>query len=225
MDRLLTRRSLLGFGCALPLLALPGCATGLGGFGLEDALRRLLTLSSQRAFARLLRENGFFEDELARVPLPPQLSGAGAVASALLRSPAVQNQLLQLMNRAAVDAAQAAAPIVYQSIRTMSFADAVSLVRGGPTAATGFLQRSMGDAIVEAMFPGVGNALRLFDNGLVNRIVEAATGVDFAGLQRHVTRSAADGIYRAIGREEAAIRADPRSTGDPVIAGVFGILS
>lgn len=224
MDLSLTRRGLLGIGCALPLLALPGCATGLGGFGLEDALRRLLTLSSQRAFARLLRENGFFEDELARVPLPPQLAGAGAVASALLRTPAVQNQLLHLMNRAAVNAAEAAAPIVYDSIRTMSFADAVSLVRGGPTAATDFLRRSMGTAIVEAMFPGVGNALRLFDNGLVNRIVQSATGIDFAGLQRHVTQSAADGIYRAIGREEAAIRADPQATGDPVIAGVFGLL-
>ena len=223
MDRSLTRRRLLAAGFALPLLALPSCAS-LGGFGFEDALRRLLTLSSQRAFARLLRENGFFEDELARIPLPPQFSGAGAIASALLRTPLVQNQLLQLMNRAAANAAEAAAPIVYDSIRSMSFADAVSLVRGGPTAATDFLQRAMGEAIVDAMFPGVGNALRLFDNGLVNRLVQAATGIDFAGLQRHVTRSAANGIYRAIGREEAAIRANPRETGDPVLIGAFGLL-
>ncbi|MDQ4088312.1 MAG: DUF4197 domain-containing protein, partial [Pseudomonadota bacterium] len=209
MDQLLTRRRLLGLGCALPLLALPGCAGGLGGFGLEDALRRLLTLSSQRAFANLLRDNGFFQDEFARVQLPPQLAGAGALASALLSTPLVQNQLLQLMNRAAANAAQVAAPIVYDSIRNMSFGDAVSLVRGGPTAATDFLQRAMGDAIVEAMFPGVGNALRLLDNGLINRVVQAATGIDFAGLQQHVTRSAARGIYRAIGREEAAIRANP----------------
>ena len=223
MGQLLTRRRLIAASCALPLLALPGCAS-LGGFGFEDALRRLLTLSSQRAFARLLRENGFFEDELARVPLPPQLSGAGALASALLRTPLVQNQLLQLMNRAAANAADVAAPIVYDSIRRMSFADAVNLVRGGPTAATDFLERSMGEAIVDAMFPGVGNALRLFDNGLVNRVVQAATGIDFAGLQRHVTRSAANGIYRAIGREEAAIRANPRETGDPVLIGVFGLV-
>ncbi len=83
----------------------------------------------------------------------------------------------------------------------------------------------MGDAIVDAMLPGVGNALRLFDDGIINRIVQAATGINFAGLQRHVTTSAARGIYRAIGREEAAIRANPRETGDPVIIGVFGVLS
>ena len=220
---LLTRRRLLAAGCALPLLALPSCAT-LGGFSFEDAIRRLLTLSSQRAFARLLQENGFFQDEMARIPLPPQLGGAGSVASTLLGTRLVQDQLLRLMNRAAADAAEAAAPIVYDAIRGMSIADAVALVRGGPTAATDFLQRSMGNAIVDAMFPGVGQALRRFDDGLVSRLVQTATGIDFAGLQRHVSQSAANGIYRAIGREEAAIRANPHETGDPVLVGVFGVL-
>lgn len=225
MDPLLTRRRLLAAGFALPILTLPGCATGLGGgFGLAEAIRRLLTVSSQRAFASLLRENGFFEDDLARIPLPPQLAGAGLAASALLRTPAVQNQLLQLMNRAAADAAEAAAPIVYDSIRTMSITDAVSLVRGGPTAATDYLQRTMGNAIVDAMVPDLGRALRAFDNGILNQVVRSATGIDFAGLQSHVAQAAASGIYRAIGREEAAIRANPAATRDPVLAGVFGVL-
>ena len=90
--------------------------------------------------------------------------------------------------------------------------------------ATDFLQRAMGTAIVDAMFPDVGNALRLFDNGIVNQVVQAATGISFAGLQRHVSETAADGIYRAIGREEAAIRANPQSANDPLIASMFGLL-
>ena len=223
MESMFTRRRLLVAACLVPALALPGCST-MGGFGFEDAIRRLLTLSSQRAFARLLQENGFFEDELARIPLPPQLGGAGAIASALLRTPMVQDQMLRLMNRAAANAADAAAPIVYDAIRSMSFADAVSLVRGGPTAATDFLERSMGDAIVDAMFPGVGQALRVLDDGILSRVIQTATGIDFGGIQRHVTQSASRGIYRAIGREEAAIRANPGGTGDPVISGVFGVL-
>jgi hypothetical protein len=226
MDQLLTRRRMLLAVAALPLATLPGCTTlgDLDGFGFENALRRLLTVSSQRAFANLLTDNGFFSDELARVPLPPQFAGAGGIASALLRTPAVQSQLLGIMNRAASDAAEAAAPIVYDSIRNMTITDAMALVRGGPTAATDFLQRAMGTAIVDAMFPDVGNALRLFDNGIVNQVVQAATGISFAGLQRHVSETAADGIYRAIGREEAAIRANPQSANDPVIAGMFGLL-
>jgi hypothetical protein len=226
MGQLLTRRAVIAGGFTLPLLALPGCTTlgSLGGFGFEDAIRRILTISSQRAFARLVQDNGFFQDELARVPLPPQLGNAGGIASVLLGSSAVQNQLLSLMNRAAANAAEAAAPVVYDSIRSMSITDAISIVRGGPSAATAYLQRSMGDAIVNAMFPGVGRALQAFDNGIVNQIVQSATGINFAGLQNHVTRSAAQGIYRAIGREEAAIRANPQSSGDPVLTGVFGVL-
>ena len=227
MDLLLSRRALIGAGLSIPLLALPGCAGGLGGFGLEDAIRRILTLSSQRAFNRLLTDEGFFQDDVARIPLPEQLGGnrvTNALA-ALLGTGLVQDRLLRLVNHAAADAAEAAAPIVYDSIRSMSISDAVSIVRGGPEAATDYLRRSMGNAIVDAMFPGVGNALRVLDNGLVTRALQAATGIDFGGLQRHVASRAADGIYRAIGREEAGIRANPRATNDPVLIGVFGVLS
>lgn len=225
MDQLLSRRALIGAGLALPLLTLPGCANGLGGFGVEDAIRRLLTLSSQRAFNRLLTDEGFFQDDVARIPLPEQLGGnrvTNALA-ALLGTGLVQDRLLRLVNHAAADAAEAAAPVVYDSIRSMSISDAVSIVRGGPEAATDYLRRSMGNAIVDAMFHGVGTALRVLDNGLVNRAISAATGIDFAGLQRHVTERAADGIYRAIGREEAGIRANPRETRDPLLIGVFGL--
>lgn len=226
MDATLTRRALIGAGISLPLLALPGCATPLGAFSLEEAIRRLLTISSQRGFARLLQENGFFADELTRIPLPAEFGGNAVTRalSAVLGVGMVQDRLLRLVNNAAANAAEAAAPVVYDSIRTMTISDAVSIVRGGPNAATEYLQRSMGNAIFEALFPGVGNALRVLDNGIVTRALQAATGIDFAGLQQHVAGRAADAIYRAIGREEAAIRANPRSVGDPVLVGVFGVL-
>lgn len=226
MDQSLTRRALIGVGLALPFLALPGCAGGFGGFAVEDAIRRLLTLSSQRAFQRLLTDEGFFQDDVARIPLPEQLGGSRTTSALalLLGSGLVRDRLLRLVNRAAADAAEAAAPLVYQSIRSMSITDAVSIVRGGPEAATDFLRRSMGNAIVDAMFPGVGTALRVLDDGLINRAISVATGIDFRGLQRHVAERAADGIYRAIGREEANIRANPRSTGDPLLIGVFGLV-
>jgi hypothetical protein len=141
-----------------------------------------------------------------------------------LGSRAVQDRLLRVVNSAAAQAADAAAPVIYDSIRNISIRDALSLVRGGPTAATDFLQRSMGDAIVNAMFPEVGNALRVADGGLIGRALRTATGIDFTGLQADVSRKAANGIYRAIGREEAAIRANPQSANDPVLSGVFGVL-
>lgn len=221
-----TRRSLIATGLALPLLALPGCATRLGDLvNLEPAIRRLLTLSSQRAFARLLTDEGFFRDEILRIQPPPQLGGS-AVTAALavaLGTRAVQDRLLRVVNAAAGEGAEQAAPVVYDSIRDMTITDALSIVRGGPTAATDYLAQAMGERIFDAIFPGVGNALRLAENGVIQRILSVATGINFPGLQADVTRKTAAAMYRAIGREEAAIRANPGATGDPVLTGLFAL--
>ena len=169
MNPLLTRRSLIAAGLALPLAALPGCATRLGDLAnLEPAIRRLLTLSSQRAFARLLADEGFFRDDIARIQPPPQLGGRSVTAAlAVALGTRAFSRLLRVVNSAAEQGARRAAPVVYDSIREMTIADARSVVRGGPTAATDYLARAMGERIFDAIFPGVGEALRLAENGTI----------------------------------------------------------
>jgi hypothetical protein len=225
MDLLPTRRGLIAAGLALPLLSLPGCATRLGDLiGLEDAVRRLLTLASQRAFARLLADQGFFRDDFTRITLPPQLGGS-SITSALaiaLGTRAVQQRLLRVVNDAAQEGAERAAPIVADSIRDLSIADARAIVRGGPTAATDHLARAMRERLFDVVYPEIGQALRLAENGVIQRVLQVATGINFIGLQADVARKTSAAIYNAIGREEAAIRADPGASGDPVLAGVLG---
>jgi hypothetical protein len=219
-----SRRSLLI--CAVltaPLLVLPGCATvGLGG-GPEEGLRRLLGISSQRALTRLATENGYLNDVDARIATP---TGAGdrsaAVLGALLRSAPVQRELTLLVNRAASEAADRAAPLVYDSIRSLTFSDAIAIARGGPTAATSYLERSVGDRIIDAMAPEIGGVLRQFDDrSILGPVLGAATGIDIPAMQRTVTRQAAQGLWRAIGREEASIRAAPSTAGDPLVEGLL----
>lgn len=221
----LHRRHILAAALAAPLLALPGC-TALGGFGLTEAIRRVLTLSSQRAFARLLQPGGFYDDRLARIELPPEIGGprAGSVVGAILAAGPVRAQLLELLNDAAVEGAGRAAPLIADSIRNASFADAAAIIGADSGApATRALREHIGDRLVTAMFPEIGAALRVADDPLLGRVLQAATGIDIAGLGQYVAREAADGIYAAMGREEEAIRADPEATGDPVIIGAFGV--
>lgn len=219
------RRRLLAGALVLPLFALPGC-TGLGGFDLTEAIRRMLMLSSQRAFAGLLEPNGFYDDQLARIDLPPRLGGSGTsgVVAAILGTGAVRGQLLHLLNDAAAEGATRAAPIVSDAIRNFSVADAVSIMRAASgSAATQALRGQMGNALVNAMFPEIGTALRVANDPLLGRLLQGATGIDIAGVGQHVAQRASDGIYAAMGREEAAIRANPRATNDPVIIGAFGL--
>lgn len=217
------RRSVLGMGVAAGLLALPGCSS-LPGLSLTEAVKRLLTLSSQNAFAELLQPNGFFDSQIARITVPDSLGGSRvtSVATALLRSKPIQDRLLRQVNRAAEEGAELAAPIVAETIRNMSIADAVAIINGGPRAATSLLQGQLGNTLVDRMLPGIGNGLRLFDNEIINLVLSQATNVDFSSISRDVTNKVSDAIYRSIGAQEASIRANPTATNDPLLIAVLG---
>jgi Protein of unknown function (DUF4197) len=224
MSQMFERRALLIGAAALPLLTLPGCAGG-GGFSLVEAIRRLLSLSAQRAFASLISENGFLDSQVAKISLPNALGGDTGtnILSALLKTSAFRNRLTRQVNRAAEKGAEIAAPMVTQAIQTIGIQDALSVVRGGPAAATDLLKGQMGTALVTAMVPGIDNGLKLLDSAVVTEALKMVTGIDFAGLRDDVSQKASDAIYRTMAKEEAAIRADPRATNDPLLIGVFAL--
>ena len=58
---------------------------------------------------------------------------------------------------------------------------------------------------------------------LIGQLVSAAVGVDIGAAANRVALSVNDTIWTEIGREEAAIRADPQSTNDPVLIGALGV--
>jgi len=214
------RRSLLGVALLVPLA---GCATSIGGYGVDEGVRRLLTLSSQRAFARLLRPGGFYDDALVRIAPPePGPSGTNAgILGAILRTNAVRSRLAIALNDVAVDAADRATPVVLDEVRRLSVADALAVVRGGPTAATDLLERRAGRGVIDALLPGVVSGLDGDLAEVLSAAVAARTGVDYRALGQYVADQAARGIFRAIGREEQAIRADPRATRDPAIVALL----
>jgi hypothetical protein len=217
------RRQLLTAAALAPLLALPGCAGGLGGFSLLEAIQRLLSISSQRAFATLLQPGGFYDNQAARIPLPARIADDRSLVTRVLTSGPVRDQLSRSLNRAAERGAERAAPIVTDSIRNLNVGDALSVVRGGGRAATSLLEGQVGTALVSAMFPAVGDALRVAADPIVGQVLGRVTGYDIAGLARDVSDGANRAIWNGIGVEEEAIRRNPSATNDPLIMGVFGL--
>jgi Protein of unknown function (DUF4197) len=220
-----TRRHILLSGAALATLALPGCQS-MPGFSLTEAIRRLLRLSSQNAFALLLQPGGFYDSSVARIALPDRFGGdrGTGILSVVLQSRQFRDRLQRQLNRAAEKGAERAAPLVADAVRSVSIEDAAALVRGGPQAATSFLRGKMGTALLDSMLPGISDGLRLFDDQVIGQAVRSVTGFDIAALASDITRKADDSIWAAIGLEEAGIRADPQKTNDPVLIGVFGLL-
>jgi hypothetical protein len=105
----------------------------------------------------------------------------------------------------------------------IGFENAIALVRGGPDAASGYLRQEVGTALLDAVVPELGDAIRLSRDPLIGEALGALTGVDVAGVADRLGREVDNAIWGEIAREEAAIRADPQSTRDPLLIGVFGV--
>ncbi len=222
INRALGRRTILAGMLAGGVLTLPGCST-MSGFSLVDAVRRLLFLSSSRAFARLTADGGFWDQSVQQLGLESFMGSRGNVLGSILTSTIFKNRLDRAFADVAEKASDRAAPVVTDAVRVIGMENAVALVRGGPTSATAYLRGQMGNALVETMVPEVGQALRIAQEPLVGELLASLTGVDVSGVANTFSGKVNDVIWNEIGLEEAAIRANPRATNDPLIIGVFGV--
>lgn len=218
----LARRGFMAGGAALAVATLPGCAS-MGGFSLTEAIRRLLMLSADNAFARLTAPGGFWDSQVARLALPDVFGSRGDVLARILTSGLVRDRLQRELNYIAEDGATRAAPVVAEAVRTIGVQNAVDLVRGGPTAATGFLRQSMAGSLVDLMLPPLGDGLRVARDPIVGQALAALTGVDVSQVAYQLSVEADDAIWGEIGRQEADIRANPEKTNDPLLIGVFKV--
>ena len=221
-----TRRSLLaGVAGGATMLLLPGCASTGGGFSMVEAVRRLLLLASENAFARLTAPGGFWDEQVAQLGLASLMGTRGDVLSRILTSALVKDRLEERFASFAIDASFRAAPVVTDAIQMIGFENAIALVRGGPDAASTFLRGEVGPALIDAVVPELGEAIRLSRDPLIGQALSALTGVDAAGVADRVGRAVDNAVWGEIAREEAAIRANPQATRDPLLIGVFGGLS
>ncbi|MXO90736.1 DUF4197 domain-containing protein [Pontixanthobacter aquaemixtae] len=222
LDQHTGRRAFLAGGVATGALALAGC-TSLPGFGFTDAIRRLLVLSSERAFARMTADGGFWDQQVGRIGLANIMGTRGNILAGILTSAVFKDQLEDAFADVAVRGAERAAPVVADAVRIVGIEAAEQLVRGGPTAATAFLRGEMGNTLVEAMVPELGDAIRLANDPVIGRAIAQLSGVDVAGVSNRFSADINDAIWNEMGIEEAAIRRDPQSTNDPLLIGVFGL--
>lgn len=214
------RAILLGGLAGVASMALAACAS-LPAFSLDEAVRRLLRRSADRAFARLIEPGGAWDDFIARADLPGNYGQRGGLLQQALTSGLMRQRLREAMRPVAARAARRAAPIVADAVRTVGIANARAILAGGPRAASSFLRDAMGGALIEAMLPEFGDALRMADDPLLGPVLSALAGTDLSAYVHDLAERANDVVWNAIAGEEADIRADPRATNDPVLMGAL----
>lgn len=217
------RRHFIVGASATGLLALSGCQS-MGGFSMVEALRRLLTLSSQNAFSKLTAAGGFWDSAVARFDVPELFTGSSGLLKSLLTTAVFREKLQRQLNVVAEKGAERAAPFVLDAIRTISIPDAIGILRGGPTAASAFLRGQMGTGLVGAMVPGLTDAIRISSDPILGQAISALSGVDVGSIAQSVATRADNSIWNQIGAEESEIRAHPEKTNDPLLIGLFKVV-
>lgn len=219
------------------LVALILLATGLGPFGahaqtfgtgkVSQGIKQALELSARAASRQLSAPNGFLDNPAVRIPMPPE---ARKVERTLrnLGMGSLVDQAVTSMNHAAEHAAASAAPIFVQAIRHMSIADARQILSGSDTAATAYLRKTSGWQLQQAFKPVIDSSLEKTDaTRYWSQVMAAYNQIPFVrkinpDLSSYVTQQAINGLFYALGQQEAKIRKDPSAQVTGLLKSVFG---
>jgi len=192
-----------------------------------SAIRQALLLGAEIVTTRLGRRDGFWGDARVRIPLPRTL----AAAQRSLRPVGLAGPLDDLelrINRGAAQAMPQAYGLFQRTIQSITITDALSILRGGDTAATAFLRSRTEADLASALRPILDNTLQ--DAGAFTALDAALRATPLAGtgqtvrgqvIDFSVTR-ALDAAFSLIADEERAIRADPLRRTTRLLRRVFG---
>jgi len=222
---------LSGSGALLLCCHQPAWALSIGQITQSDATNSLKSLLNQAAgiaVKQLGITGGFSNNHRVRIGLPGQLDNA----SALLRRVGMAKQLDRLeesMNNAAEQAVAVAQPILTKAITNMTFQDAKSIITGGDTAGTAYLEKSGRAPLFTSFRPVVHNvvsktALSTQYNALVSRVSAfGVTNKDFS-METYVTNKALDGLFLVMGEKESYIRHHPAEAASSIAQKILGVI-
>ncbi|HQV00326.1 MAG TPA: DUF4197 domain-containing protein [Bacteroidia bacterium] len=200
---------------------------GLGNDVVVDGLREALTLASQNAGNKAGLKDGFFKNNLIKIPFPPEIKDIEKTVRTLGMSKQA-DKFIESLNRAAEDAAKKAAPIFINAVKGMSIQDGLSILQGGNDGATQFLKTNTQTELSTAFAPVVKNSLSKTQvTKYWKDVAKTYNKVPFAkpinpDLEKYVTERAISGLFTLVAQEELKIRQDPMGQASNLLQTLFG---
>lgn len=205
--------------------ALAGKKDALGNDEIINGLKEALAVGTEKGAALLSKENGFFGNEILKIILPPEAQKIEKTLRGLGLGKQVDDAILT-MNHGAEDACKQAAPIFVNAIKQMNVQDAVGILRGADTAATGYLRTKTSLALTDAFKPVIEASLEKV--GATKYWTTMVTTYNKFSLQKinpnlttYVTEKALQGVFTQIAIEEKNIRLNPMARTTDLLKKVF----
>lgn len=231
--------------CAIALpLSLTACNANLGqimqtsadvasatGYGNQatviNGIKQILEMSSQRATGVLGTAGGYANSQEYRIGLPSNLQKIAATLRQFGLGAQV-DQVEQLMNQGAEQAAAQAKDVFISAARNMSVTDAIGIVRGGDTAATQYF-KAQTEATLRSRYAPIiqSNLQQLGFYNQYQQLLATYQALPIANkpsldLEQHVIDKGLDALFDQIAVQEALIRKDPVGRGSVLIGSIFG---
>ncbi|MEP6950710.1 MAG: DUF4197 domain-containing protein [Ginsengibacter sp.] len=202
-------------------------SSNLSGDQIVSGLKEALSLGAQKSGDKLSATDGFFKDAAVKILLPEQVRKAENQMKMLPGVGKLVNDAELSMNRAAEDASKAAAPIFLDAIKKMTVTDALNILRGSDTAATGYLRKTTSLNLTSAFRPVIEASLKKVDAAkywkdvfnTYNKFTSTPVDTD---INSYVTAKALDGIFYYVAQEEIGIRKNPAARVTDILKTVFG---
>jgi hypothetical protein len=200
--------------------------SGLSSDQIVSGLKEALSLGAQKSGDKLSAVDGFFKDAAVKILLPQQIQDVEKKMRMLGLGKLVDNAELS-MNRAAEDAAKSAAPIFLDAIKQMTVMDALNILRGTDTAATGYLRKTTTTQLTTAFMPVIEASLKKTDaakywNDVFSAYNKVSSKKVDTDINSYVTSKALDGVFYYVAQEEISIRKDPAARVTDILKTVFG---
>jgi hypothetical protein len=202
--------------------------TSLSNDDIVAGLKEALSVGAKNSANKLSAVDGFFANAAIKVLMPPEAKKVETALRTAGMGKLVDNAILS-MNRAAEEASKSAAPIFVNAITSMSITDALNILKGSDTAATGYLRGKTVAALTSAFRPVIDTALSktaatsywktVFD--AYNKLPTTFNKInpDLAG---YVTEKSLSGMFFQVAQEEQKIRKDPAARVSDILKKVFG---
>lgn len=196
---------------------------------IADGIREALIVGATNSVLQTSKENGFFGNNLIKIPFPPQAAKVEKAARDLGLGNQV-DKFIETMNHGAEEASAKAKPIFVNAIKQMTLRDVYDIWRGDNDAATKYLMSTTRPALENEFRPVIISSLNKVEvtkywNPLVNNYNQLPfVNPVNENLDEYVLAQAMDGLFLVIAQEEAKIREDPAARISDILRKVFGYL-
>lgn len=192
-----------------------------------NGLKEALSQGTETATNNLGQIDGFLANAAVKILFPPE---ARKIESTLrsVGMGSVCDQVITSVNRAAEAAVVEAKPIFVEAIKQMTITDAINILTGNKDAATQYLMRTSGQALMAKFEPIIQSNLQKTNaTKYWTDAVNTYNAVPFVqklnpNLSQYVTQKASDGIFLMVAAEEAKIRENPSERIGSILQDVFG---